>query len=71
MISLEQKLINVIFKMRKARGLTQSDIAKILQVSTSFVGNVENVNNPAKYNLRHMELVASHFKIEPHLLLIS
>jgi len=63
--SLEQYVINVSIKLRKEHKLTQQDIAKILNTGNAFIGNVENVKRPAKYNLRHINLLAEHFKVSP------
>jgi transcriptional regulator with XRE-family HTH domain len=70
MIALEQSIIDSIYKLRKEKGLTQKDLAKVLGVSTSFVGNVENRNNPSKYSIKHIDIVAKYFKISPYELFI-
>jgi len=63
--SLEQYVIDVSIKLRKAHSLTQQDVANILNTGNAFIGNVENIKRPAKYNLKHINLLATHFKISP------
>ena len=63
--SLEQHVIDVSIKLRKAHNLTQKDIAEILNTGNAFIGNVENIKRPAKYNLKHISLLAEFFKISP------
>ena len=63
--SLEQYVIDVSIKLRKEHNLTQQDVANILNTGNAFIGNVENVKRPAKYNLRHISLLAEFFKISP------
>jgi transcriptional regulator with XRE-family HTH domain len=63
MDSIEQYVIDYITKLRITNNLTQKDLANILGVSTSFIGNVENIASPAKYNLKHIRLIAESFNI--------
>jgi len=63
--SLEQYVIDISIKLRKERNLTQQDVANILNTGNAFIGNVENVKRPAKYNLRHISLLAQFFNISP------
>jgi transcriptional regulator with XRE-family HTH domain len=65
MENIEQYVINFIYKQRINRNLTQQNLAGILGVTTSFIGNVENKGNPAKYNLRHIRILAEYFEISP------
>jgi transcriptional regulator with XRE-family HTH domain len=66
---IEKHVIDFVHKLRVDNNLKQSDIAKILKVGPSFIGNVENSNNPAKYNLKHIALLAAHFDLSPRLFL--
>jgi transcriptional regulator with XRE-family HTH domain len=63
---IEQHVIDTVIKLRLEKKLKQKDIAEILQVSLSFIGNVENPNNPAKYNLNHISQLAEFFELSPH-----
>lgn len=63
--SIEQYVIDFIIRLRKSKGLTQEDIAVILGVGRTFITNVENPDNRAKYNINHINLLADHFGLSP------
>lgn len=62
---IEQHVIDFVRKLRTDKQLRQEDIAYIIGVKASFIGNVENIGNPAKYNLKHIHIFADHFGISP------
>lgn len=62
---LEQHVIDFIHKLRLDNHMNQSDLGHIINTSTSFIGNVENRNNPSKYNLKHIHLFATYFGLSP------
>jgi transcriptional regulator with XRE-family HTH domain len=62
---IEQHVIDYIFKLRTRRKMSQRDIAKVLGVNGSFVAAVESKRNSAKYNLRHINILAGYFKLSP------
>jgi transcriptional regulator with XRE-family HTH domain len=66
---MEQYVIDSILKIRREKGLSQADIAKIINTTPSFVGNVENARSPAKYNLKHIYLIAMYLNISPQVFL--
>lgn len=47
--------------MRCESGISQTTLAKMLEVSTGFIGQVESKNNSAKYNLNHLNQLAKIF----------
>jgi transcriptional regulator with XRE-family HTH domain len=61
----EQYVIDAVKKLRKEYTMTQRQLAAILGVSVSFIGNVENEKNIAKYNIKHVALIIQHFKVSP------
>jgi transcriptional regulator with XRE-family HTH domain len=65
MDTIEQYVIDYIYKLRIGRNLTQQDLATVLGVTTSFIGNVETKTNQAKYNLKHIRIFAEYFKLSP------
>lgn len=71
MIDLEQYIINRVTNFRLRMQLTQAAMAKIINVSSSFVGNVENIKSPAKYNLKHLSLLAGRYHLNPVYFLVS
>lgn len=60
---IEQYVVDFVLKLRKERKLTQSDIGVVIGTKTTFVHNVENHNNRAKYNLNHINSLSDHFNI--------
>ncbi|MET1054711.1 MAG: helix-turn-helix transcriptional regulator [Pedobacter sp.] len=62
---IEQHVIDIVRKLRRTKRMRQQDLAKILNTSSSFIGNVENGRNPAKYNLKHISRLAEHFDLSP------
>lgn len=65
MEAIEQYVIDFIRNLRIEKNLRQEDIAYILDVKPSFIGNVESNSNRAKYNLKHINLLAEHFDMSP------
>jgi len=62
---IEQYAIDMAIKLRRTHGLRIADIARILNTTTSFVGNVESTANPGKYNLKHINTLAAYFGVSP------
>ena len=63
---MDQYVINIATKLRKSRNISQCEVAEALKVSCAFVGHVENQKTSAKYNLRHINLLALFFNVSPH-----
>lgn len=57
----EQLIINRIKEKRKQLGLSQADIACILEVSEGFIGNIESPRQRGKYNVNHINALAVAF----------
>lgn len=62
---IEQHVIDIVRKLRRNKRMRQQDLASILNTSSSFIGNVENGKNPAKYNLKHISRLAEYFELSP------
>ena len=56
-------------KFRLEKELTQEDIANILEVSRSYIGDIESPNTRAKYNMSHVNILADHFNVSPRIFL--
>ncbi|MBS1533275.1 MAG: helix-turn-helix transcriptional regulator [Bacteroidetes bacterium] len=54
----ELAVVNHVIQARKAKGLSQNDIAKILKLSRGFIGQVESPNSPSVYSLNHLNKLA-------------
>lgn len=58
----------VIFKakaLRESKNYSQSELAFRLGVSNGFVGQVESLKSPSKYNLDHIDKLAEIFDCSP------
>lgn len=65
MEKIEQYIIDFVRNLRIKNNLRQEDIANILEVKPSFIGNVESASHAAKYNLKHINKLADHFGMSP------
>jgi transcriptional regulator with XRE-family HTH domain len=63
--NIEQYVIEKVKEMRIVRDISQAELARLLDVSEGFIGNIENKNYRAKYNLRHLNELAKIFKCSP------
>ena len=63
--AIEQYVIDYVRDFRNVNNLTQEDIAAILEVSRSYIADIENPKSRAKYNMTHVNLLAEHFKKSP------
>lgn len=66
---IDQYVIDFVRRLRLERKMSQKDIASILSVSPSFIGNIESTQHEAKYNLTHINLLADYFNISPQIFL--
>jgi transcriptional regulator with XRE-family HTH domain len=55
---IDKYVIKKVKERRHAFGLSQSSLAFELNVSDSFIGQVESPNYPAHYNLRQLNEIA-------------
>ena len=65
MEKIEQYIIDFVRDLRIKNDLRQEDIANILEVKASFIGNVESSSHAAKYNIKHINKLADHFGMSP------
>jgi transcriptional regulator with XRE-family HTH domain len=63
--AIEQHVIDFISSLRAKNNLRQEDIATIIEVSRSFIKNIESGKSRAKYNLNHIDKLADHFGLSP------
>jgi len=63
--SIEQYVIDVIREKRKEKGVSQRELAYLLDVSISFIGEVESGRTRAKYNLNHINEIAKILNCSP------
>ena len=62
---IEQYVINKVKEIRTEKGISQAELARLLDVSEGFIGNIENKNYRAKYNIRHLNELAKIFECSP------
>jgi transcriptional regulator with XRE-family HTH domain len=62
---IDQYVIDFVRELRIKKELTQEDIGNIVELSRSFVSDIESNNSRAKYNIRHINILADHFGISP------
>jgi transcriptional regulator with XRE-family HTH domain len=62
---IEQFVIDFVRKLRIDKGSTQDDIANILELSRSYIGDIESPKTRAKYNMTHINILADHFNLSP------
>jgi transcriptional regulator with XRE-family HTH domain len=62
---IEQYVIDIVREKRKERKWSQKELAYRLDVSIGFIGDVENPNYRAKYNLNHINELANVFECSP------
>lgn len=58
MSEMDFRLILHIKELREKQGLTQMDLSQKMGLASGFVGKVEMFGNIAKYNIRHLPLIA-------------
>ena len=51
--------------LREQANYSQSELAFKLDVSNGFIGQVESLNSPSKYNLNHIDKLAVLFNCSP------
>jgi len=56
---LDLYIINRVKELREAKGISQDNLSVLMGFSEKFVGSVENPTLGAKYNIRHLNLLAS------------
>ncbi|WP_057940576.1 helix-turn-helix domain-containing protein [Algoriphagus resistens] len=58
MSEMDFQLIFHVKKLREDQGLTQVELSQKIGLASGFVGKVETFGNSAKYNIRHLPLIA-------------
>ncbi len=63
--NLDHYVIEAVRKRRVAQKVSQATLAFGIGVSDSFIGQVENPKHRAKYNLNHLNEIASYLNCSP------
>jgi transcriptional regulator with XRE-family HTH domain len=62
---IEQFIIDTVRQKRIEKNMSQRDLANLIGLSASFIGDIENPNLRAKYNLNHINELAKVFDCSP------
>src|SRR5690554_2766641 len=64
MYRIEFELIEKVKRLRIERGWSQRTLSKKMGFAQSFVGKVESLSQPEKYNLRHLNILKKVFSLD-------
>lgn len=59
------EVISRVKQIREKKGLSQDDLAEILDTTRGYIGQVESPKHRAKYNLNHLNRLALEMKCSP------
>lgn len=62
--SIELYIIDKVKEKRKALKISQRQLSTDLNLEMSYVGRVERSGDPSKYNLNHLNALATYFSCE-------
>lgn len=62
---IEQYVIDTVRKIRMEKGISQKDLAYMLNLSVGFIGDVESSKSRAKYNISHLNKLADVLECSP------
>jgi transcriptional regulator with XRE-family HTH domain len=54
----EMAIVDKVATIRRERGLSQKQIADILEVTKGFIGQIESSNSPSTYSVNHLNRLA-------------
>lgn len=61
---LELLVINTVKKIREDQNISRRELSIKMGLAHSFVGKVESLSFPDKYNIRHLYLIATALKLK-------
>ena len=64
-VNIEQYVIDKVKEKRLKMNISQAELARLMDVSEGFIGNIENPNYRAKYNLNHLNELAKILQCSP------
>ena len=65
MTNIEEFVIQKVKAMRMERKWSQVELADYMNLSPSFIAEIENPKRRAKYNLNHLNVLAKVFSCSP------
>jgi len=63
--AIEEYVIDAVRQKRIEKGISQKELAFMLDLSIGFIGDVESTKSRAKYNLNHINKLAEIFECSP------
>lgn len=63
--AIEQYVIDTVRKIRLEKGMSQKDLAYMMNLSIGFIGDVESPKSRAKYNISHLNTLADVLECSP------
>lgn len=63
--AIEQYVIDTVKRLRTEKGISQKELAYLLDLSIGFIGDIESPKSRAKYNLNHINKLAEIFECSP------
>ena len=63
--AIELKVIEVVREKRKANQLSQAKLAKVLNVTPGYIGQIEMDDSPSMYSYYQLNELAKYFKCSP------
>ena len=62
---IETFVIDKVKKIRIEKGISQAELASLINVSIGFIGKVKSFKYDTKYNLNHINSIAKALNISP------
>lgn len=56
-------VVDRIRELRRDRGISQSELAAVIEISNGQIGNIESPKFRHKYTLKHLYLISSYFGV--------
>ena len=63
--AIELKIIEIVRERRKANQLSQAKLAKVLNVTPGYIGQIEMADSPSMYSYSQLNELAKYFKCSP------
>lgn len=62
---IELEIIDIIRKKRISNNLSQAKLAKVLNVTPGYIGQIEMSNSPSMYSYNQLNQLAKYFSCSP------
>lgn len=63
--AIELKIIEIVRERRKANQLSQAKLAKVLNVTPGYIGQIEMDDSPSMYSYYQLNELAKYFECSP------